>query len=151
VLYGFTVDFLYARDPRYAAEKWIGEQMPAGARVLAVEPGYSLPRLPKSMAVTYRDLWDFHGNQVADITDVRADYVIVGMSIPRRARTEHWKVDRVKNVDVDAFLTERGYREVASFKTPLPAWGAEVPDIHVVNPRVAIWQSTDGPRPVATR
>jgi hypothetical protein len=143
LLYGFTVDFLYARDPRYAAEQWIAERIPGGAKILAVEPAYSLPRLPKNVDVTYRDLWDFNGDQTADITDVGADYVVVGMSLPRRSGIEKWKVDWVKTVDVDGFLTGRGYRAVASFKTPLPAWGADVPDIHVINPRVVIWQSID--------
>jgi 4-amino-4-deoxy-L-arabinose transferase-like glycosyltransferase len=140
VLYGFTVDYLYARDPRYAAEKWIGENIPRGAKVLALEPGYSLPRLPKGLEVTHRRLWDFNGNQVADITDVQADYVIVGMSIPRRAQPEKHRVKWVKDIDVDAFLTERGYQPAASFQTPLPSWGAEVPDIHTINPRVAVWK-----------
>jgi 4-amino-4-deoxy-L-arabinose transferase-like glycosyltransferase len=143
LLYGFTVDFLYARDPRYAAEQWIGDNIPAGAKILALEPGYSLPRLPTGLEVTQRNLWDFNGRQVADISDVQADYVIAGMSYPRRAQKKKWKVPWIKDVDVNAFLAERGYRAVASFHTPLPPWGADVPDIHVINPRVVIWKAVD--------
>jgi 4-amino-4-deoxy-L-arabinose transferase-like glycosyltransferase len=151
LLYGFTVDFLYVRDPRYAAEQWIADHVPPAARVLALEPVYSLPRLPTTIAVTYRNLWDFNGNRIADITDVPADYIVVGMSIPRRSGTEKWKVDWVKTIDVDGFLTERGYRPVASFKTPLPPWGAEVPDIHVINPRVVIWKTVEERRPTTSQ
>lgn len=147
MIHGFTVDFLYVRDPRYAAEAWIGDNIPPGAKVLAVEPEYSLPRLPKNIEVTYRDVWDFNGKQVADITDVQADYVVAGMSIPRRAEKKKWKVSWVEDIDVDAFLTERGYQPIASFKTPLPVWGAEVPDIHVINPRIVIWKAVDAYRP----
>lgn len=147
LLHGFTVDFLYARDPRYVAERWIGEHIPRGAKVLAVEPGYSLPRLPKDLDLAFRSLWDFNGNLVADITDIPAEYIVIGMSIPRRSQSEKWKVKWVKDIDVDTFLTERGYQPIASFKTPLPSWGAEVPDIHVINPRVVIWKNVNGQRP----
>jgi hypothetical protein len=140
VLHGFTVDYLYVRDPRYTAEQWIDQHIPRGAGVVAVEPHYTLPRLPKHLEVTYRRLWDFNGTQVGDITDVPAEWVVIGMSTPRRAHTEQWRVPWVQNVDVEAFLSERGYRPAASFKTPLPAWGADVPDIHVINPRVVIWK-----------
>jgi hypothetical protein len=149
VLHGFTVDYLYVRDPRYAAERWIGEHVPRDARVLAVEPSYALPRLRAHADVTYRRLWDYNGHQVGDIADVGADWVVIAMSSPRRSDTERYRVDWVKNIDVDAFLRARGYEPVTSFKTPLPAWGAEVPDIHVINPRVDVWKSVDGRRPPA--
>jgi len=147
LVHGFTVDFFYARDPRYLAEQWIRDHIPRGTKVLAVEPTYSLPRLPKDLDLAFRNPWDFNGNLVADITDIPAEYIVVGMSIPRRSQSEKWKVTWVKDIDVDAFLTERGYRAVASFQTPHPSWGAEVPDIHVINPLVVIWQNVNGGRP----
>jgi hypothetical protein len=116
-----------------------------------VAPDYALPRLPKHLNVTYRRLWDYNGKQVADITDVPADYVVIPMSTPRRSHSEKWRVAWVKNVDADAFLKDRGYEPVASFKTPLPAWGAEVPDIHVINPRVVIWKNVNGHPPVSSQ
>jgi hypothetical protein len=146
LLHGYTVNYMYVRDPRYAAEQWIDDQVPRGAKVLAVEPVYALPRLPRHLDITYRQLWDYNGNQLADITDVPADYVVIGMSIPRRAHTEKWRVSWVKPIDAEGFLSARGYEPVASFKTPLPVWGAEVPDIHAINPRVVIWKSRE-PRP----
>jgi hypothetical protein len=148
LLHGFTVNYLYVRDPRYAAESWIREQVPPGAKVLAVEPDYSLPRLPQTLDVTYRDLWDFNGRLLSDITDLDVDYVVAGMSIPRRSQPGKWKhVAHIKDIDVNAFLAARGYEAVTSFKTSLPAWGADVPDIHVVNPRVSIWKRSGGHRP----
>jgi 4-amino-4-deoxy-L-arabinose transferase-like glycosyltransferase len=150
LVHGFTVDFFYARDPRYVAEQWIQDNIPRGTKVLAMAPTYSLPRLPRDLDLAFRNPWDFNGNLVTDITDIPAEYVVVGMSIPRRSQSEKWKVKWVKEIDVEAFLTERGYREVASFKTPPPAWGADVPDIHVINPRVVIWKSVEGDRPSAS-
>jgi 4-amino-4-deoxy-L-arabinose transferase-like glycosyltransferase len=151
VLYGSTVNYLYARDPRYAAEQWIDAHVPPGATVLAVAPGYSLPRLPRHLTVTRRDLWDFNGKQIGDIRDVQADFVVAGMSIPRRAQKGKWKVPWMNDVDVETFMRERGYQPVASFKTPLPSWGAEVPDIHVVNPRIVIWKAARARRASTTQ
>jgi hypothetical protein len=48
-------------------------------------------------------------------------------------------------------MRERGYQPVASFKTPLPSWGAEVPDIHVVNPRIVIWKAARAHRASTTQ
>jgi 4-amino-4-deoxy-L-arabinose transferase-like glycosyltransferase len=141
LLHGFTVGYLYARDPRYAAERWIAAHIAPGTRVLAVEPDYSLPRLPGHLEVTYRNLWDFNGRQVADITDVGAQYVVAGMSIPRRTGRERPTFRLMRNIDVDGFLAERGYQPAADFPpTPLPRWAAHVPDIHAINPRVVVWK-----------
>jgi 4-amino-4-deoxy-L-arabinose transferase-like glycosyltransferase len=140
LVHGFTVDYLYARDPRYAAERWMAIHVAPGSTVLGLEPRYSLPRLPKDVHATYRRLWNFNGVLVADITDVPATWVVAGMSLPRRTGTKGWGVDFILPVDVDAVLRERGYEAVASFETELPFWAVDVPDLHTINPRVVIWR-----------
>jgi hypothetical protein len=152
LLYGATVHYMYAHDARYDAERWIGQHIPAGAKVLAIEPDYTWPRFPKHLDVAHRELWDFNGNRTADITDLGAEWVVVGMSIPRRGREISIgpRPKFVKDIDVEGFLTARGYRPVGTFHTSLPAWGADVPDIHALHPRVVIWQRADGRQPSAT-
>jgi hypothetical protein len=129
MLYGFTVNMMYSRDPRYAAETWMAENIKPGMTIIGIEPGYSLPRFPKEVTVVWRALWDFHGTQVGDIIDVKADYVVLGMSIPRR---------REMKERIGIFFTERGYEEFVVFKSELPFFGREIPNMHIINPCIVV-------------
>jgi len=129
LLYGLTVDVMYGRDPRYTAEAWMAKHIATGTTVLGIHPEYSLPRFPRGLAVERRALWNYQGEQIADITDVDAQYVVIGMSIPRRQRMR---------AQIETFFRERGYHEVASFKSRLPFFGAEIPDLHDINPLLVV-------------
>ncbi|MGH8058020.1 MAG: hypothetical protein ACREOH_12420, partial [Candidatus Entotheonellia bacterium] len=129
LLYGLTVDVMYGRDPRYTAEAWMATHIPAGTTVLGIHPEYSLPRFPNGLALERRALWNYQGDQIADITDVDAQYVVMGMSIPRRQEMR---------ATIETFFRERGYHEVASFKSRVPFFGAEIPDLHDINPLIVI-------------
>jgi 4-amino-4-deoxy-L-arabinose transferase-like glycosyltransferase len=131
LFYGASVNTLYVNDPRYHAEKWINQNIPSGAIMLAVDPEYSLPRLPEDQIILKRDLWDFHGNVIDDIKDIDADYVVLGASIPRR---------RQRKDEVDKLFRENGFAEVASFGGEFPFWTAEIPNLHILNPRITILQ-----------
>lgn len=140
---GFSVDVLYTRDPRYTAEKWMEKNIPQGALILGVAPDYSLPRFPEGRQVVRRRLWDWNGNQIADITDINADYAVVGMSLPRRVQPSKWKKwgkNHIKDPKVEKFLRDRGYEEIVSFKSEVPFFGTEIADLHAINPRVVIWK-----------
>jgi 4-amino-4-deoxy-L-arabinose transferase-like glycosyltransferase len=129
LLYGFSVNTMYVNDPRYHAERWIAKNIKAGSVVLAVEPDYSLPRLPKDLIVVKRDLWDFHGNLIDDIKDIPGDYVILGMSIPRR---------RERREDIAEFFRNNNFQEIASFQERLPFLVGEIANLHILSPRIII-------------
>jgi len=133
LMYGFSVDLLLANDCRYQAEAWIRTAIAEDAIILALEPAYSLPRLPPTMTVLSRDLWDFNGNLIDDIRDVRADYIIVSMAIPRR---------REQRKEVDQFFIDAGYQPVQSFVTTLPWWVPRIANIHALYPEVTILRNT---------
>ncbi len=129
VVHGAAVARLYARDPRYAAEAWMRAHLPPGALVLAVRPDYTLPRFPDHLRVVRRDLWDWNGDPIGDFADLRPDYVVVGTR--HRIAGHEARVART--------LAERGYRPAATFTSSPPFLAAEVPDIHVINPRIVVF------------
>jgi 4-amino-4-deoxy-L-arabinose transferase-like glycosyltransferase len=131
LFYGASVNILYINDPRYNAEKWINQNVPSGSIILAIDPEYSLPRLPRGHIILKRDLWDFHGNVIDDFKDIDADYVILGVSIPRR---------RERKDEVDKLVSDNGFAEIASFGGEFPYWTAEIPNLHILNPRITILQ-----------
>jgi hypothetical protein len=135
-LYGFSVNILYTRDARYEAEEWMEGHMARDASVLGIEPGYSLPRFRAEQNVELRRIWDYNGNQLTDIHDVDADYVVLSLSIPRRR--EHRR-------EVEQFFAERGYHAVAVFKSKVPFFVPEVADLHAVRPEVVILKRVVGP------
>jgi len=136
LVYGFSVDFLYANDCRYRAEAWIRTALEEDALILAIEPEYSLPRIPLKMTVLYRDLWDFDGNLIDDIRDVKADYIIVGMAIPRRQEQRE---------QVDEFFMNAGYQVLQSFTTTLPWWVPRISNLHALYPEVTILRNQHNP------
>jgi 4-amino-4-deoxy-L-arabinose transferase-like glycosyltransferase len=131
LFYGASVNILYVNDPRYHAEEWINQNIPDRSIILAIDPEYSLPRLPRNQIILQRDLWDFHGNVIDDIKDIDADYVVLGASIPRR---------RQRKQEVDKLFRENGFAEVASFGGAFPFWTVEIPNLHILNPRITILQ-----------
>jgi hypothetical protein len=137
---GFSVGVLYTRDPRYAAEQWMEQNIPRSATILGVHPDYSLPRFPDGWKVVRRRLWDYDGNRIADITDIDADYIVINMSLSPRAQPNKHK--KYKDLKPEAFSLGRGYREVASFKTEVPFFGVEIPDLASINPRIVIFKKS---------
>jgi 4-amino-4-deoxy-L-arabinose transferase-like glycosyltransferase len=133
-LYGFSVNMLYVNDPRYNAEKWISENIESGSIVIAIEPEYSLPRFGQDYVILRRDLWDFHGNLIDDIKDIDGDYIVVGMSITRR---------RERKDEIEKFFSERGFQEIASFLSEFPVIGPVIPNLHILNPKIAILRKTN--------
>jgi hypothetical protein len=131
VLQGFSVGTLYNRDGRYALHAWLRDNVPPGTRVVGIAPEYGLPRFPAGLRVTRRTVWDWNGDQIDDIRDVDAEYVVLGMSAPRR-------IERAETVE--RFLRERGYRRDVEFKAPVPMFGREIPDLHSINPRVVVFR-----------
>jgi hypothetical protein len=131
VLQGLTVGMLYGRDPRYAVEAWMRQHLPPGTKILGVTPRYTLPRFPPDARVTHRGI-SFYSDLIAaaDIGDVDPDYVVIGMSIPRR---------RERPEVVERFFRERGYRQYREFRASLPPFGREVPDLHSINPRIVVF------------
>lgn len=141
-VHGGSVDVLYARDPRYAAERWM-EGLAAGATVLAVQPDYTLPRFLPHLVVTRRQLWDWNGTQIGDFADLMPDYVVIG--------TRHYIPGQ--DAKVERAFRERGYREEVRFKSPVPAAAGEVRDLHAINPRIVVFKRTRSPAaaPLAAR
>jgi 4-amino-4-deoxy-L-arabinose transferase-like glycosyltransferase len=136
VLQGLSVGMLYNQDPRYAAEAWMGQHLPPGAKVLAVRPNYTLPRFPREAQVTRREMRFYGGGErVADITDVDPDYIVIGMSIPRR---------RERPEVVERFFRERGYRQYLEFTSPMPSFGKDIRDLHSINPRILVFARAPG-------
>jgi 4-amino-4-deoxy-L-arabinose transferase-like glycosyltransferase len=131
ILQGLALGVLYTRDSRYAAEAWMREHIPPGATVLGVKPAYSLPRFPPGRKLVLRDLWDYGGEQTADIQDVDPDYVVIGMGLQLR-REDPARFER--------FFVDRGYRVAAEFKSPLPRFGREIIELHSINPRIVIFE-----------
>jgi 4-amino-4-deoxy-L-arabinose transferase-like glycosyltransferase len=132
VIQGWSVGMLYGRDPRYAAEAWMRQHLPPGAKVLGVTPDYTLPRFPSAAQVTRREIgiYGYGGGRVADIADIDPDYIVIGMSIPRR---------RERPEVAEQFFRERGYRQHQEFTTPVPSFGREVRDLHSINPRIVVY------------
>jgi hypothetical protein len=131
VVQGFSIGALYNRDPRYTLEAWLRDNVTSGTTLVAIEPEYALPRFPPGLRVVTRRVWNYNGVQIADIDDVGADLVVLGMSVPRRVEQS----DKVLG-----FLHERGYRLEVDFKSPVPRFGREIPDMHYINPRVAVFR-----------
>lgn len=130
LVYGFSVDLLLARDPRYTAEEWMERNIPREATILAVDPDYSLPRFPQGRDVRYRTLWSDSGRET-NIMDLNPDYIVIGMSLPRRLE---------RKSTIEAFFSERGYQPVASFKSEIPFGGAEIVDLHAVNQHIVVFR-----------
>jgi 4-amino-4-deoxy-L-arabinose transferase-like glycosyltransferase len=131
VLQGLSVGLLYTRDPRYAVEAWMRQHLPPGAKVLGVAPDYTLPRFPPGAKVTHREVRIYgDGGRVGDIADVDPDYIVIGMSTPRR---------RERPEVVERFFGEHGYRPYLEFTTPVPPFGREIRDLHSINPRVVVF------------
>lgn len=141
-LEALSVGVLYSSDPRYRAEAWMRAHLPTGASVLAVTPNYTLPRFPAGLRVTRRELWDWDGQQVADITDVAPDWVVIGMGLPRR---------RAHAEAVDGFFRERGYRRHVEFVPAGPPFGREVADLHSLHPRIVVYARAGAPEAFAAR
>jgi hypothetical protein len=129
IIYGFSVDVLYARDPRYELEKWMETNIPAEALTLAVKPGYSLPRFRSGQNVKYLTLWDYNGNQIADIVDLDPEYIVISMAIQRRQE---------RREEVENFFTNRGYQSMATFQARVPFYGVDIEDLRAVNPEIVV-------------
>jgi hypothetical protein len=135
LLYGFSVNGLYINDSRYEAERWLSQNIPPGSIILAIEPDYSLPRFKNDVVIVKRELWDFHGNLIDDIADIDSDFIVVGLSIPRR---------RERQDEVAAFFAERGFEEIAAFRSEFPWIAPEISNLHMLNPRIAILRKRAG-------
>jgi 4-amino-4-deoxy-L-arabinose transferase-like glycosyltransferase len=129
LLYGFSANLAYSNDCRYDVEKWISQNIESGSIVLGLEPGYSLPRFPQNITVLSRDLMDFEGNIIDDMRDVNADYIVLGMSIPRRQQ---------KQEQIRELFQNTGYQELKSFATKLPWWAPRIPNIHSLYSEIMI-------------
>ncbi|MGH8067440.1 MAG: ArnT family glycosyltransferase [Candidatus Entotheonellia bacterium] len=129
LVYGFSANLAYSNDCRYDVEKWISQNIESGSIVLGLEPGYSLPRFPKNIIVLNRNLMDFDGNIIDDMRDVNADYIVLGMSIPRRQQ---------KREEIRELFQKTGYQELKSFATKLPWWAPRIPNIHSLYSEIMI-------------
>ena len=76
--YAASVDRLLTHDSRYAVERWLARNVPAGALVAAVGPLEYLPRLD---GLNWRRL----GPSAARLAQVRPDYVVVNADYGARA------------------------------------------------------------------
>jgi hypothetical protein len=79
--------------------------------------------------VLSRDLMDFNGNIIDDMRDVNADYIVLGMSIPRRQQ---------KREQIRELFQNTGYQELKSFVTKLPWWAPRIPNIHSLYSEIMI-------------
>ena len=132
LVYGFSVNIMLARDPRYTAEEWMERNIPAEAVILAVHPDYSLPRFPRGRDVRYQTLWHGRGDRrQANSIDFNPDYIVVSMDLPVRLK---------RQAEIEAFFKEQGYQEMASFKSETPFWGAEIQDLFAINQRIVIFR-----------
>jgi 4-amino-4-deoxy-L-arabinose transferase-like glycosyltransferase len=129
LVYGFSANLAYSNDCRYDVEKWISQSIKSGSIVLGLEPGYSLPRFPQNIIVLSRDFMDFNGNIIDDMRDVNADYIVLGMSIPRRQQ---------KREQIRELFQNTGYQELKSFATKLPWWAPRIPNIHSLYSEIMI-------------
>ena len=132
-LYGLSLDLLLLRDSRYAAERWMEQNIPGGAVIAALRPEYSLPRFPVGAKVRHVNN-DRRYEIVGDVESEWDDYVVVDISLP--GRIKHMpKIYRL--------LHERGFCPIASFKTEPPLFSSDV--FHAVNPNIVVFQHNHQP------
>jgi 4-amino-4-deoxy-L-arabinose transferase-like glycosyltransferase len=130
LLYGVSVNWLYWHDSRYTAEEWLARYVPEDASLVGVGPGYSLPRFRHHTTAQRLDLWNYNGEQIADITGLDPDYIVINMS------REPMKS---KRAEIEEFFKERGYHAIARFKTEVPFFVVEIPDLHTINPELYVY------------
>ena len=132
-LYGFSVDLLFLRDSRYAAEQWMEKNIPKHAVIAALKPEYSLPRFPATAKIrhvrpTPKD------NIIGNLGLEGDDYLVIDMGLDKRTKQRH---------KIYQLLLEKGFSPVGSFKSEIPLFGADI--FHTVNPEIVIFKANRQP------
>ncbi len=101
MLYGWDVNRMFAGDGRYAAERWIVENVKEGATIEVYQRPTYLPRIPGSYVV--RNI-DFAERDVDSFQQRRPDYVVLssaGISGVSVEYKEDWASDDVAPEDYE--------------------------------------------------
>jgi hypothetical protein len=113
-------------DSRYAAEKWIRNNIPAGAmiEVQGVQERY-LPHILSEYHVVVKGAANEQRGPESTSEDVSAelvsqrnpDFILLG-SLGNRADPENWHGERLLTYRKKLFGGELGYKVIARFETP---------------------------------
>jgi hypothetical protein len=127
LLYGASVDWLLQQDPRYRAEAWMQQKVPAASVIEAYGPGQYLPRFPDSVRVRPMTLQGYVEEAFRQRTP---EYVLLTQAYYRRI-TE----DRKDDFDQEEFLEDLrqgtlGYHIAADFKPPAAVAPELIPSLH---------------------